>query len=220
MPRSQEHAPRGLICFSRFTSTVHRSGPAQIHPDLLCCQCLWRSVAGAGRRPGRGEDDGARRPCGGGSTGRVVRGIAASMKGTAFHGRNPDCWTIGLLAPDILRGPGADDGHLRDSSVGGTIMLSPQPLMGSGTWLAGTAQRLLSVPHRSTAKVSECAEATVENDDSAAKYKSSKAAQILTGSEAIAAHSVMSTGVCRLIESAFPMMHENSTSSKLAFWKR
>jgi hypothetical protein len=99
-------------------------------------------------------------------------------------------------------------------------MLSPQPLMGSGTWLAGTAQRLLSVPHRSTAKVSECAEATVENDDSAAKYKSSKAAQILTGSEAIAAHSVMPTGVCRLIESAFPMMHENSTSSKLAFWKR
>ena len=92
--------------------------------------------------------------------------------------------------------------------------------MGTGTWLAGTAQRLLSVPHRSTAKVSECAEATVENDDSAAKYKSTQPAQILTGSEGVAAHSDMPTGVCRFIESAFPMMHDNSTSSKSAFWKR
>ena len=65
MPRSQEHAPRGLICFSRFTSTVHRSGPAQIHPDLLCCQCLWRSVGLLGRSWAREDVVATPMQCGG-----------------------------------------------------------------------------------------------------------------------------------------------------------
>jgi len=96
-PRPANRYPGATRCKSRLRFPAHLDGtgpPCSVSSGSSHPGCFWRHclLVRRGGPPGRfrgwGEDDGARRACGG-ATGRVVRGIAASIKGTAFTGIYP-----------------------------------------------------------------------------------------------------------------------------------